>query len=181
MKTKATALAGALLELARAEEKLDSIDTDFRLITDTINEHLDLRDTLADNQVDLSQKIGVVRELFQDKVSELALSYLQLMIGLGRVDSVRSMMEELTRLIQVEERKVIAEVTTAVALDDAMITKLTGQLSKLTGKEVKIRPRLDESILGGILVRMDGKLLDGSVRSRLEEMKDQMIFGKISG
>jgi len=181
MKTKAAAYAGALLELARSEEELESIDTDLRVIADTISEHLDLKDALADNQVDISQKIGIARELFKGKVSELALSFLQLIVGLGQVDAVRSMVEELTRLIQVEERKVIAEVTTAIALDDAMITKLTNQLSKLTGKEVKIRPRLDESILGGILVRIDGKLLDGSVRSRLEEMKDQMIFGKISG
>ena len=181
MRTKAKAYASALLELAREEKSLEGIDADFRLIADTISEHLDLKDILADAEVDSSQKIGIVREVFRGKVSELALSFLQLMVGLDQVAITRPMVKELTRLVQIEERKMIADVTTAIPLDEAMIAGLTSQLSKLTGKQVKVRPRLDKSILGGILVRMDGKLLDGSIRSRLEEMKNQMIFGKISG
>ena len=67
-----------------------------------------------------------------------------------------------------------AEVITAIPLDDEEIQKIEEQLETIVGKKVVIKPEVDSSLIGGIVARIGGKLLDGSTRSRLETLKREM-------
>lgn len=178
MKAKAAAYAVSLFELARAEGQIKQIDRDLGFIAETIGENLKLKDSLTNPQLSISQKQAIVGEIFGPEISAIALGFLQLLVGMGRVEYIRLIFEELTSLVQLEEKKVVADVTTAIAMDETMSAKLAKQLSELTGKDVKLRARVDESILGGIIIRMDGKLMDGSLSSRLDSLKSQMMTGK---
>lgn len=181
MKAKAAAFAAALFELARAEGQIDKVDRDFCLVTETVGANLKLKDALTNPQLSVEKKQAIVGEIFAGRVSPTALGFLQLLVGMDKVEYIRLISEELTRLVQLEEKKIIAEVTTVIELGEAMKGKLAKRLSELTGKDVKIRSKVDESILGGIIVRMDGKLLDGSISSQLENLKNQLITGKARG
>ena len=68
-----------------------------------------------------------------------------------------------------------AEVITAVPLDDKDIQKLTENLSTLVGKKIVLKPEVDPDILGGIIARVGGKLLDGSTRSKLAALRRELV------
>ncbi len=72
---------------------------------------------------------------------------------------------------------VVAEVTSAVPLEDADKAVIIRQLSELTGKRVSLRTQVDPSILGGIIVRIGDKLIDGSLRTRLERLRETLARG----
>lgn len=181
MKIKADAYAASLLELARAEGITEKIDHDFGLIAETVGGNLGLKETLKDAKIDASKKEAVIDEIFGGKVTDTAKNFLQFLAGMGRVDDLGVVAKELSLLIQAEEKKILADVTTAIPLDEAMTERLIKQLSAMTGKEVKIHARVDKAILGGIIVRMGGKLLDGSISSRLENLRSQMLSGETRG
>ena len=78
MKNKASAYASALLEIALVEDNIDDIDNDLKLIVDTINKNLKLKDSLMAADIDLVKKYAVTSEIFKDKVSDVALNFLVL-------------------------------------------------------------------------------------------------------
>jgi F-type H+-transporting ATPase subunit delta len=174
--TKPQSYAASLAALAKAEDGLDMIDQDLRLIKETLVGHMALRKSLDDSTLPPAHKQSVIEEVFGSKVSPTALNFLQLLVGMGRIDILPDVADAFARLLQSEENKVVAEVTTAIPLEGAFADRLAARLSELTGREVAIRSRVDADIIGGIVVRVDGKLLDGSVRHQLGRMRDQMLM-----
>jgi len=181
MKTKASAYASAVLELALVENNIEEIDQDFKVIADTINKNLKLRDSLVDSNIELVKKYAVATEIFEDKVSNVALNFLLLLVGQGEVKLLNHILDELISKIQQEQKKVIAEVITAIELDKKMQSKLEKRLSEISGKEVKLRNIIDESIIGGAIVRLEGKLYDGSLFNQLNNLKSKMVSGRAEG
>ena len=170
------AFAGSLVELARVGEGLDIIDRDLRLVNETVSGHMDLKKTLADAGVEVEQKQAVIRELFRNKVAETTQHFLQMLAGLGRFEAVPDIAEAFARRLEAEENKVIAEVTTAAPIDAGFSRRLAVKLSEAAGREVTIRSRVDSNLIGGIVVRIGGKLVDASVRNQLTRMREQMLI-----
>ena len=181
MKTKASAYASVVLELALVEDNIEDIDQDLRIIADTISKNLKLKDSLIDSDVELVKKYTIISEIFKDKVSDVAFNFLLLLVGQGEIGRLNHILDELISKIQHEQKKVIAEVITAIELDKMMQSKLEKKLSKISGKEVKLRNIIDESIIGGVIVRLDGKLYDGSLINQLNNLQSKMVTGKAEG
>ena len=137
---------------------------------------MDLKKTLADTGVEVEQKQAVIRELFHNKVSETTQHFLQMLVGLGRFEAVPDIAEAFARRLEAEENKVIAEVTTAVPIDAKFSRHLAVKLSEMAGREVTIRSRVDSDLIGGIVVRIGGKLVDASIRNQLARMREQMLI-----
>ena len=174
--TKAQSYAASLVELAKAEGALDAVDQDLRLLKETISEHLNLKNALIDGGVPMEQKQKVIEEIFSGKVSAVTLNFLTLLSGMGQVEILPQIADEFARRLEAVEKKVIAEVTTAIPLRPEMTMSISKQLAALAGREVTMRLKVDPDIVGGIVVRMGGKLLDGSVRNQLERLRGQMLI-----
>ncbi len=148
-------------------------------------------------QADLQKVVGVVRDAtflaalespkikLEDKtrllserlkgVSPLALNLVRLLItknGIGRIGGIA---DEYQRLLDSYRGIEPAEVITAVPLDDNDIKKLTGNLSALVGKQVVLTSEVDSKIIGGVIARVGGKLLDGSTRSKLAALRRELV------
>jgi len=174
--TKAQSYAASLVELAKAEGALDAVDQDIRLLKATISEHLNLKNALIDATVPIEQKQKVIEEIFSGKVSPVTLNFLTLLSGMGQVEILPQIADEFARRLEAVERKVIAEVTTAVPLGPEITTSISKRLAALAGREVTIRSKVDPGVVGGIVVRMGGKLLDGSVRNQLDRLRNSMLI-----
>jgi F-type H+-transporting ATPase subunit delta len=87
---------------------------------------------------------------------------------------------EFKRLLDEHRREIDAEAVTAIALSPAQQEALLQRLQTATGYTVRLKTRVDESILGGLIVRIGDKLIDGSVRSRLEMMREQLKQAKVT-
>ena len=133
--------------------------------------HLDLRAALVDTSVPADAKRDVLREIFGETVTPEALAVVTTMVERGLTDLLPDLARVFGEIAETERGVVVAEVTTAVPLDDALRASLTDKLAGSLGRPVSLRERVDETILGGIVIKVAGRVLDGSVASQLDGMR----------
>ena len=112
-------------------------------------------------------------------INPLALNLVYLLVAKGRLGMVGDIADEYQRLLDSHRGLERAEVTTAVALDDSDKKKLAEQLAAVVGKKVVLETRVDKSLIGGVVARVGGKLLDGSTLSKLTAMRKALVGGEL--
>ena len=170
--TAARRYAEAALEIGRAEGTLDRWERDLQQLRDALaNEQLR---TLAEHPtVPYADKERVIRRVAGD-VSPEALNLVLLMIRRGRPRAVPRMVEQFASLLRRERGVSLAEVRTALPLEETQRDAVMERLHQLTGDEIEINEVVDESLIGGITVRIGDRLYDASVRSRLERLRARL-------
>ena len=130
---------------------------------------------LASPAISVKERLAAINEAFASLLPEEVLSYLMLLCQKGRMDCFYDSAEEYKKLLAESERKVKAEVKSAVPLTEEEKKLLREKLEKIENREVVMQFAVDKSLIGGVTVEMDGKVLDGSVRSRLSDVKEVMV------
>jgi F-type H+-transporting ATPase subunit delta len=170
--TAARRYAEAALEIGRADGTLDRWERDLQQLSAVLADE-QLR-TLAEHPaVPYAEKERVIRRVAGD-VSPEALNLVLLMIRRGRPRAIPRMVEHFANLLRRERGVALAEVRTALPLDDAQRGAVMERLHELTGDEIEINEVVDESLIGGITVRIGDRLYDASVRSRLERLRARL-------
>ena len=166
--------AEALFSVVQAEGELDRVEDELYRFGKVLESNNELKQALADKSIDKSQRIKVLDELLEDKVSEHTLGLLTFIVAQGRARHLPQILEELGTLAAEARQAVLAEVRSAVPLDDGQRKELAEALSKATGKKVEVKVLVDPSVLGGIVAKVGDTIIDGSVRHRLEQLRDQV-------
>ena len=148
-------------------EALESVDVLFA-------DNPEYPDLLAAPSVPQSERTSLLEQAFGDSLPEQVLSFIQLLTAHGRVRSLPACIDEYRRLYQAAVAMSTAYVTSAVALTEDQKTRLGEKLAAKFGRRIQLVCDVDEHLLGGITVRLDGVVLDGSLRHRLQEVKDVM-------
>ena len=170
--TAARRYAEAALEIGRADGTLDQWERDLERLSAALAD--DQLRTLAEHPaVPYAEKERVIRRVAGD-VSPEALNLVLLMIRRGRPRAIPRMVEHFANLVRRERGVSLAEVRTALPLDDTQRTAVLDRLHELTGDEIEINEVVDESLIGGITVRIGDRLYDASVRSRLERLRARL-------
>ena len=107
----------------------------------------------------------------------MVLNMVNLLVARGLVDAISEACQEFTELQDRIEGRQRVEVTTAVALEPAEVERITQFVAGLIGREVVVTPRVDEEILGGLVVQIGDRLMDGSARARLSRLREQLNSG----
>jgi F-type H+-transporting ATPase subunit delta len=170
----AGAYAESLFRLASAEEVADRVEEELHEIERLYGTNPEMKEFINNPRIKAEGKKSALLDLLGDKISRVTLNYISLLIDQDRGRMLPKVAEEYYRLASEVRAKVSAEVVTAVPLSDESREKLGSALKKLTKKDVYVRTRVDESILGGVVVRIGDKVLDGSVRTRLAQIKKRM-------
>ncbi len=110
-------------------------------------------------------------------VSPLALNFANLLVSKGRSEIIGHVLEEYQRLLEEEKGIAHAVVTTAVPLSDEDRAAVTQKLSDITGQQVSVNTKVNPDIIGGLVARIGDTLIDGSVRSRLESLRRNLVSG----
>ncbi len=95
-----------------------------------------------------------------------------MLIGVGRIKDLPEITKRMMELAAEAEGEVVADVTSAIELDAATQERLAARLSEVTGKKVKLHVTVDPSVIGGLVAQVEDTLFDGSVRSRLLELRE---------
>jgi F-type H+-transporting ATPase subunit delta len=170
--TAARRYAEAALEIGRADRTLDAWERDLRQLSAALADE-QLR-TLAEHPaVPFAEKERVIRRVAGD-VSPEALNLVLLMVRRGRPRAIPRMVEHFASLLRRERGVSLAEVRTALPLDDSQRDAVMERLHELTGDEIEINEMVDESLIGGITVRIGDRLYDASVRNRLERLRARL-------
>jgi F-type H+-transporting ATPase subunit delta len=126
-----------------------------------------------DPNVSQKDKAGALESLFAD-VPAHVLNLLRLLAITGRLHLVPSIVAEMRDLDRSARGIVEAEVTVARPLSDSEVAEIGRRLGDATGKTIEMRAGVDESILGGIVVRMGDRLVDASVKGRLDRLRGEL-------
>lgn len=134
---------------------------------------------LANPSVPLADRMAMAAEIFSPIVSPPVLNLIGLMLRRGRIEQLPRLAAEFRRLDNARQGITLATATSALPLHPDEARELTGQLEKLTGGRIELETNVDPSLLGGLLVRVGDRLIDGSVRSRLERLRNQLVSGAL--
>lgn len=166
--------AEALFRVAQAEGDLDRVEDELFQVGKLLETNNELKQALSDATIDLVQRTKVVEDVLGNRVSTHTLGLVTFVVAQERGRQLPQILEELSRLAAEEKAKVLAEVRSAIPLDDSQRTELAAALSKATGKKVELKVLVDPSVIGGIYAKVGDTVIDGTVRHRLERLKEQV-------
>ncbi len=167
--------AEALYELAAERQALDGVEKDLAGVEETIAAHEDLATLLYHPQVPLAAKKETVTRVFGPQVTDFVLKFLLLLVDKRREAALPAIIKEYKVLANKARNIAEAEVTTAMPLSEGEKTALAAKLGAVTGKTVVLNTKVDDRIVGGVVVKIGDKLIDGSVARQLEALRAALL------
>ena len=168
------AYAEALFGVARAEGSLGEVEDELFRFSQTLQGSDELRGALTDEHIPAARRQQIVEDLLDGKASRVTTALVSLVVGTGRARDLPAIIRQLVERSAAEANKEVAEVRTAVNLTAVQRKKLTAALNQATGKQVELKVVVDPSVLGGIVAQVGDTVIDGSVRSQLEQLKQAL-------
>ena len=170
----ATKYARAIFELAQEENKLDDYDKDLTLVREDVFTVPEAVNFFKNPLVPHNAKKDLLTKAFKGEVSDNVMNFLMLLTDKSRIGIFNEIYEIFSGLKNEAQGILIADVTTAFPLTKQQETKLGMKLAEVTRKKIKIRRHEDKSILGGVIVRVGDKRIDGSAAGRLQALKGSL-------
>ena len=168
------AYAAALLEIAKAEGNLDTVEDELFRVARTIESNEDLRSTLTDQAIPIDRRQKIVEALLDGKASPVTTALVSFVVGAGRSRNLPEIIDRLVARAADERREAVAEVRTAYPLDDQHRQKLADALSKATGKHVSLKVVVDPTVMGGVIATIGDTVIDGTIRHRLDQLRESL-------
>ena len=168
---RTTAYATALFGVARSEGNLAEVEDELFRFARLLDGNDELRTTLTDPALEVSRRQQIVEDLLGGRAHPITTSLVSMVVGTGRSRELTSIIDELVQLSAAEGNKELAEVRSAVELTDDQKTRLAAALGQATGKQVELKVIIDPSVLGGLVAQVGDTVIDGSVRTRLAQLK----------
>jgi F-type H+-transporting ATPase subunit delta len=171
--TSARRYAEAAFEIGRADGTLDAWERDMATLGETMR-HPELRSLLQHPAIPFADKERVLRRVMGRAVAAAPINLVLLMVRRGRPGAIDRMIERFTELLRRHRGIALAEVRTALPLDDGQRAELVSRLRTISGSQVEMDEAVDPDLIGGIAVRIGDQLYDASVRSRLERLRARL-------
>ena len=166
--------AFAIFQIAAAEDALDRVSDELFRFAKAVEQNNELRSALTDIAIPAERKHAVITELLGDRASPQTLNILEFVVSQGRARELSEIVTSLAELASESRDRVIAEVRTAIEIDDETKKKLADALGKATGKRVEVTVFVDPNVVGGIYAKVGDKVIDATVRHRLQELREQL-------
>ena len=170
MQDPARVYAEALFDVAKAKGRLDSIGEGLVKFADAVDSNRELQVFFFSPHFSSAEKVEGLRRAASGADPEF-LNFLELLIEKGRMPEIFRIRRQFEELWKHENRRIDVTVTSAVELDPAVVGKIGEEIQRQTGQEVDLASRVDEEILGGIVLQVGNMVLDASIRSRLEKLR----------
>ena len=169
--------AQALYSAATEQDILDRIVTDANQILQLTQESEDFDGFLTNPILSPQFKSEMFQQLLSETVQPLTLNFLLLLALKQRERFLVAILQRFLEIVDLQAGRVVAQVTSAVALTDAQKANLTQQLSDYSGTEVRLELSEDAAIQGGVIARLGDTVFDGSITSQLQRMRVLLARG----
>lgn len=165
----------ALFELAVEEQQTDVVYADLQILNKVYQEVPDLGNILSDVRLDLDEKREVMDNLAKGFDDGLFKNFLEVVYRYNRMADMPLIIEEFDRLYDEKQRVVSGTVTTAIPLDSQQKQRLEEQLALKLGYETAhLEEKVDAAIMGGVIIEANHQVIDGSVKTRLESLRNRI-------
>ena len=163
--------ASALFEIAKAEGTLDEVEDELFRFARTLEANDELRNTLTDEMVPSDRRQAIVEDLLGKKASPTTVNLVSFIIGSGRGRDLPAIVNRLGERAAAEKDRAVAEVRTAVPLTADQQARLAAALANATGRQIEMKVVVDPSVLGGVVAQVGDTVIDGTVRSSLDQLR----------
>ena len=177
MSDKSTAIifVDALLDVAKKKGTFEQVEKDLDLVCNVITKFDNFRKILFHPSVTRDEKKKLIKKVFGEAVSDLTRNFLNLLVD-RRNEGILEFIPEVYKGVVDEKKGVLkAKVQTVIPLTGERLNTLKKRLDKLTGKMVEIEAVQDSNILGGVVIQIGNRMVDGSVASRLKNLKTRLM------
>jgi F-type H+-transporting ATPase subunit delta len=168
--------AEAAFQVAQADGALDRWQADLATAAELLGRP-DVAPIVGSPAVALSQRQGIVQQLLGPRIAPEALRLVTLLVERGKVDGLRSVSEHYNRMLNAHRGVVEATVTSAVPLTADETAAIRNRVEAMAGSAVELRTEVDPALIGGLTIQVRDRLLDASIRGRLERLRDQLHAG----
>jgi F-type H+-transporting ATPase subunit delta len=167
--------AKAALSLASDRKSADTVNNEMKFIASTIAENSELGEMLQSPVVPTSVKKSVLLEVFK-KSDKTTLTLIDVLVNNNRIDILSDVALKYNQLFDQSKGIELATVTTAVALTESLEKKVLAKAKELTGKDIELKNIIDESILGGFILRIGDIQYNASISSQLSKLKREFTL-----
>jgi F-type H+-transporting ATPase subunit delta len=170
MQEAARVYAEALFDVAKDKGKLDAVRGELAQFADAVDGNRELQVFFFSPYFSSAEKVAGLKRAVSDADAEL-INFLELLIEKQRMPEIFRIRRQLDELWKQENRRIDVTVTSAVTLEPSVVEKVGEEIERQTGQKVELSSRVDAEILGGIVLQVGNKVLDASIRSRLEKLR----------
>ncbi len=167
--------AEALFQIADEKKRVEETCEELRQLENLFNDSKELSTFLVSPQVDRREKKRVVQKTLGQAFSPQTIHFLLTLIDKNREPLIPYMADEFKDILDRIHNRINVEITSAVPLQEDAIRKVKETLSRSLEKEIMLHPKTDPDIIGGIIVRVEDRILDGSVLGQLERLRMRML------
>ncbi len=165
----------ALYQVGEEKGKVEEYLRDLREICDLVYNNPEFYEVIKHPQISTSKKKSTFVNIFKGKIDEELLSFLLLLIEKDRILYLKEKLNEMEKIHLERNNTLIAKVKSVIPLTEEQYNKLTENLQNKYDKKVVLQEEIDKSIIGGLYVRVGNDVIDGTVKSKLDEMKARML------
>ena len=162
--------AAALFTLAAQENVKHDVAESVKTVKTLVSEYPEYIDLLASPNIPLDERRDVIDKAFGTSVHEYAVSFVKLICERGHIRELCECIDEYLKLYEASDGIATANITSAVELTDFEKESIRGKLEAKLARRVELVCSVDDSILGGVVIRVDGSIMDGSLKTKLAEI-----------
>ena len=174
MTTTSREYAEALFELAAQAGLTKETSEGLETVMSALMQTPAYRALLASPAIPKEERLKALSASFGGKIPEILLAILRMMVSRGHVSAMDGMARDYEELARGYRGESVAVVTSAVPLREAEMVTLRAKLEKKLGRKIILRCRTNPALIGGVRVEVDGRVIDGSIRNKLDEIKEVM-------
>ena len=172
--SRAERYADAVVAIGNAEGEAAKVEADIHAFADAVAGSAELQNTLGDSGIPAASRQQVVEDLLEGKASKAGAAAISMIVGAGRAGEIGEIARAVSSRLAGARGAAHAEVRSAVPLSPEQQQRLAAALTKQTGRPVEVRVTIDPSVIGGIVTQIDDTVIDGSVRRRLNQMRETL-------
>jgi F-type H+-transporting ATPase subunit delta len=172
--------AQALLTAAKAENHLEEALDDVTAVGGLCRAHPELMAVLRDPGIQSEQKVELLDRVLGGAWSGLVRAFVRMVIARRRAESLPAIAEALAAFMEAERGRLHAVIRSASPVEELVLARLRAALERREGLTVVLTTEVDPSLLGGLQIRLDHRVIDGSVRRQLVELRQRLLHVKVS-
>jgi F-type H+-transporting ATPase subunit delta len=166
--------AEALFAIAEAEGELAAVEDELYGFAKTLERETTLREALTDPALPAENKKALLRDLLGERANPHTVNALGFLIDQGRARDIGRIAEDLAVVAAERRAHQVAEVRSAVPLDEDQRARLAAALSRATGRQVEVQVVVDPNVIGGLVAKVGDEVFDGSIRTRLSDARGRL-------
>ncbi len=166
------AYATALLGVASAQGEVDVVADELFRFARVLEANDEFRNALSDPHLPAARRSQIVEDVLSGKATDTTTALVSMVVGTGRGRDLPRIIDAFVALSAHSGDKEVAEVRSAIDLTDDQRTRLAAALGKALGKQVEVKVIVDPSVLGGVVTQVGDTVIDGTVRHRLQQLRE---------